>query len=308
MMEYIKTTVISDQDALPLSMMIVEPSIQPVGIVQLVHGMAEHKERYQPLMEYLADLGYVVGIHDHRGHGQSIRSAEDLGYFYETGASALVEDTYQISGFLKDKYPQQPLFLFGHSMGSLIVRVYLKKYDAMIDGLIVCGSPSHNPAAGMGKWLAKQVGKKKGDHFRCRVINDMAFGAFAKSVKSARTTYDWLCTDPTVVDAYIEDPLCGYVFTVNGFEGLFGLMQETYRKQGWNRHHLQLPILFIAGEEDPCIVNSKKFEQAQKSLKKLGYTNIQSKLYPGLRHEILNEPVKLEIFKDVAQHLLTWSR
>ena len=122
-MEYIKTTVISDQDALPLSMMIVEPSIQPVGIVQLVHGMAEHKERYQPLMEYLADLGYVVGIHDHRGHGQSIRSAEDLGYFYETGASALVEDTYQISGFLKDKYPQQPLFLFGHSMGSLIVRV-----------------------------------------------------------------------------------------------------------------------------------------------------------------------------------------
>jgi len=86
------------------------------------------------------------------------------------------------------------------------------------------------------------------------------------------------------------------------------LMQETYRKQGWNRHHLQLPILFIAGEEDPCIVNSKKFEQAQKSLKKLGYTNIQSKLYPGLRHEILNEPVKLEIFKDVAQHLLTWSR
>ena len=97
MMEYIKTTVISNQDALPLSMMIVEPSIQPVGIVQLVHGMAEHKERYQPLMEYLADLGYVVGIHDHRGHGQSIRSAEDLGYFYETGASALVINLFEVS-------------------------------------------------------------------------------------------------------------------------------------------------------------------------------------------------------------------
>ena len=146
---------ISDADGLHISVLRCEPIGQPQGIVQLVHGMAEHKERYEDFMQYLGELGYLCVLHDHRGHGESIREEADLGYMRTTGAAALIEDIRQLNAQLHKEYPSLKIYMFGHSMGSLAVRAYLKRYDDTIDALIVCGSPSKNPAAGAGKLLGK---------------------------------------------------------------------------------------------------------------------------------------------------------
>ena len=137
----------SKQDGLKLHVLLMEPEGEPKGIVQIVHGMAEHKERYEPFMEMLCKHGYISVIHDHRGHGKSIRKEEDLGYFYDESGTAIIEDVHQITQWTKERYGKLPYHLFGHSMGSLVVRCYLKKYDDELDSLIVCGSPSENKAA-----------------------------------------------------------------------------------------------------------------------------------------------------------------
>ena len=169
----------SDFDQLPLDVIVLRPA-HPKGIIQISHGMCEHKERYLDFMEYLYHLGYVCLIHDHRGHGQSVLKDEDLGYFYQDGDIGIVEDLHQLTLWIHQQYPDLPLYLFGHSMGSLVVRVYLKKYDKDIQGLIVCGSPSHNKMAGVGIYLAQRYARKKGDHYRPPLIQRIGFESFNK--------------------------------------------------------------------------------------------------------------------------------
>ena len=159
-------TIPSHKDGLPLSVCIATPdSGAPKALVQLAHGMAEHKERYLPFMEYLADHGYAALINDHRGHGASVRDPGDLGYFYADGAEVLVEDLHQLTLWFRDRFPGRKLFLFGHSMGSLAVRVYRQRYDGDIDGLVVCGSPGRNPATGMGLILNRAMTAIKGERY-----------------------------------------------------------------------------------------------------------------------------------------------
>ena len=140
-----KQKIKSNQDGLELELLIIKPEGEIKGIIQIAHGMAEHKERYYSFMEYLVDNGYLAIIHDHRGHGVSVKTQEDLGYFYDDKAEYIVEDMYQITKYMKEQYPEKKLILLGHSMGSMVVRKYIKKYDKDIDQLIVCGSPSKNP-------------------------------------------------------------------------------------------------------------------------------------------------------------------
>ena len=190
----------------------------PKAIIQLSHGMCENKERYLPFMEFLCDNGYACIIHDHRGHGESIKGAEDLGFFGEGGWEAIVGDLFTINRFAREKFPEIPIFLFGHSMGSLAVRCFAKRFDDMIDGLIICGSPSRNPATGAGLALTKIIAAIKGSRHRPKLIQQMAFGGFNKKFKDEGPNA-WLTRDRSVVQAYNESPLCGYVFTADGFIG-----------------------------------------------------------------------------------------
>lgn len=272
------------------------------GIVQFAHGMCEHKERYIPFMEFLSRNGYVCIINDHRGHGESVLSGEDLGYFYSGGYEALVDDLLVVNEEIKKMYPGLPCCLFGHSMGSLAVRSYTKRHDDTIDGLIVCGSPSANPATGAGKMLTKIIASIKGDRHRPAIIQKMAFDGYNKKF-SAEGLNAWLSTDKENVRIYNESPLCGYTFTANGFIGLFNLLQDTYSDKGWKVSKPGLPIHFIAGDEDPCIMSLKDFDKAVSHMKSHGYSNVTSTTYKGLRHEILNETGKEVIWNDVLQHL-----
>lgn len=297
-------TCLSAFDGLPLDVIIMAPS-HPIGIVQISHGMCEHKERYIPFMQFLNKHGYACIIHDHRGHGKSVRHMDDLGYFYENGHIGIVEDVHQLSTFIKLRYPHLPFYLFGHSMGSLVVRCYLKKYDDDIDGLFVCGSPSYNPFAPFGIYLTSKIGKKKGHHYRSSFIQKIGFESFNRQFDKS-TPNSWICSDKNVVKNYNQNPLCNFIFTTNGFHSLFLLMKETYDLENWQMKNKNLPIHFIAGQNDPCIQNEKKFYKSVHFLKKCGYTQVTSHLFKDMRHEILNEINKEEVYEHILKTLKSW--
>ena len=260
----------SKQDGLKLHVLLMEPEEEPKGIVQIVHGMAEHKERYEPFMEMLCKQGYISIIHDHRGHGKSIRAKEDLGYFYDESGKAIVEDVHQITQWAKDRYGEMPYHLFGHSMGSLVVRCYLKKYDNELDSLIICGSPSENKAAKAATLLAKAACKirphKRGDFFQ-----KLAFGLYGKILEEGESENSWISYNKENVKAYDENPLDGF--------------------------------LFIAGADDPCIGSKKQYAKAMTTLKKRGYNNVRGMLFLNRRHEILNEDGVEKVYKAVLSFL-----
>ncbi len=290
-------------DDLQLAMLVCVPDTAPRGVVQLVHGMCEHKERYIPFMEWLTERGYVCVIHDHRGHGASVKAPEDLGFLYSGGWQAMVEDVRVVSDWILEQYPDLPYTLFGHSMGSMVVRSFAKRYDDRLDRLFVCGCPSDNPAKGVGKALADLTGRLRGWHFRPRFLQQMSFGAYNKPFAAEGWPAAWVCSDPDTLKAYHADPLCQYRFTANGFSGLLGLMKDCYSAKGWKVSNPDLPVHFISGAEDPCRVSDKALEQAVEKMRKLGYTHVDLKLYPGMRHEILNETGRLTVWNDILDKL-----
>ena len=301
-----ETTLVSPSDSLELSVLIAYPETEPTAIVQLVHGMCEHKERYIPLMRFLSQHGYVCVMHDHRGHGKSVRTTDDLGYFYAGGYVAMVDDTHAVTQFIKNRYTDLPVYLFGHSMGSMVARSYTKRYDNELAGLIVCGSPSYNSANSIGKQIAKCQGHKHGDHYRSTQMQKLAFGTYNKSFGKVSSPNAWICSDTTVVAAYDASPLCNYIFTSNGFYNLFALMDDAYARNDWRLSNPQLPIWFISGEEDPCLISLRKFNHAVDNMRKVGYVNVTSKLYPHMRHEIVNELGKEQVWNDILSQLTNW--
>ena len=299
-------TVPGAADGVQLSTLVIAPDA-PKAVVQLVHGMAEHKERYIPFMNYLTEKGYACVICDLRGHGQTVTKQEDLGFMDKGGMEALVDDVHGVTGWAKAQYPGLPLYLFGHSMGSMIVRSYLKRYDRDIDGLIVCGSPSKNPAAGLGDFLAGCIGLFRGQRYRSGFLANLCTGNNDKKFKDDGIRNAWLSTNKANVETYNNDPLCGFPFTVNGYRnGLFRLMKDIYSPQGWNVTNPDLPVHFIAGAEDPCIISIKKFSEAVSFLRARGYRDVTSKVYPRMRHEILNEIGREDVWSDVRERLDGW--
>ncbi len=296
----------SEQDGLRLGGLMMKAE-RTVGLVQLSHGMCEHKERYLPFMEYLAARGYSSVIHDHRGHGESVRAAIDLGYFYGNGAEALVEDLHQVTVWFKKQFPEKtPFYLFGHSMGSLAVRVYAQKYDGELNGLFVCGCPGENPGARAGLWLAGVLGRCMGERHRSRLITQMAFSVNNRRFAGNKSEHAWVCANEETVRAYDADPLCNFIFTLNGYGSLFRLMLRAYDVSAWKTSRPEMPVRFVSGADDPCMIDQAHFEGAMEKMRVAGYRQVSGRLYDGLRHEILNERCAQEIYGDIADQLDLW--
>ena len=293
----------ASSDNLQLSVMLSEPEGKASGIVQIAHGMCEHKERYIPFMEFLSNNGYICIIHDHRGHGASVKDAADLGYMYKGGWEALVEDIRLVTEWVKKEFPGLTHTLFGHSMGSLAVRSFVKRYDSMTDRLFICGSPSDNPVKGAGKMIASTISLFKGERHRPQILQNLSFGAYNKPFASEPYHSAWVCSDPAVLEAYHKDPLCQYVFTANGFKNLLGLMNDCYGRKGWAMQNKELPVHFISGAEDPCMVSREAFDASVKLMKELGYSSTDFKIYDGMRHEILNETDRQLVWNDILNTL-----
>lgn len=295
-------------DALQLGLIVTEPEGEPRAIVQFCHGMCEHKERYIPFMEYLSGHGYICVMHDHRGHGESVKCTEDLGYMYEGGWQALVDDVKVVNDWIRAEYGSSlKLFLFGHSMGSMVVRSFAKRWDCLLDGLFVCGCPSWNPASGIGRILAKVLGLGN-DHRRPALLQAMSFGSFNKPFQQDGPNA-WVCSDKEALAAYNSDPLCQYIFTANGFYNLLGLCQDCYSspKKGWAVSKPSMPVRFISGAEDPCRISDKDLDKAVALMSAVGYTDVTLTTYAGMRHEILNETLKAVVWEDILKEFDTWS-
>ena len=298
-----ETYVKSKKDNLKLSVAYFEPSKKTIGIVQLLHGMEEHKERYYDFMKYLTDNGYVTIIHDHRGHGKSVKKKEDNGYFYEESGTFIVEDAYQITEYIKEKYKDLPIYLFAHSMGTFVGRIYIQEHDNEIEKLILSGAPSNNSASKMGLLLTKIVKLTKGERYRSKLLENLTVGAYQKSLKKKGLKGSWVSTNIKNVIAYDKDPLAGKNFTTNGYINLMHLMINTYNKKLYKVQNKNLPIKFFNGGDDQVLVNEKLQKQRLTFLKDIGYEKVSEKVYPGLRHEILNEKDNKKIYKDILDFI-----
>ncbi len=276
---------------------------EPIGIIQFVHGMSEKRQRYEKTMNVFNQRGFICAIADLKGHGENIITEDDLGDFGHEGYKGLVEDVHDYTMFLKREFPNLPLILLGHSMGSLIARVYLKKYSKEIDALILSGSPSNRLTATPAKALIRIMALFRGWNYRSPLMNSLVNGPFEKPFEKEGILNAWLTRDRFIVDEYNNDPLCGFTFTLNGYLTLMNLMTQVYGKTGWVSKNKSLPIMFISGGDDPCRISDKAFKDAALHLKKCGYPNLYYKMYPEMRHELFNEKDNEEVYQDIFKFL-----
>lgn len=279
----------SRQDKINIGVTLHIPECKIKGIVQISHGMMEHRKRYIEFMDYLGKHGYISIIHDHIGHGESVKSKKEYGYFCENGAMNLVEDLHQITLYIKGIYKNIPCFLFGFSMGSLIARDYIKKYDYELEGLILCGSPVENVAIPFTQKLCKIIEKIKGDHYRSTFIHKIIHGI----------EDNYLTHSKSELVKFRNDEGCGFIFTVNGFDNICTLILNVYNKKNWIKKNINLPIYSIAGEDDVVIIDEKKFNELTNFMKSIGYRRISSKIYLNKYHDLLHEENKLEVYRDI---------
>lgn len=303
----IKEKLVSAADDLELSVLTVLPEEKAPeelrGVVQIVHGMSEYKERYLPLMEFLAAQGFGCVIHDHRGHGESVKSPEDYGYMYEAGPDALLQDIAQVNAAVREKYAGLPLIMFAHSMGSLAARSLLREQGELMDMLILSGPPCKNEGVEAAIRMAAFLKKRHGGRYISGILENLSFAGYVMKYAKEKNRFAWLNSDSRAVAEYTGDPGCGFPFTVDGFQTLYELLKRTYRKDGWKCTRPDMPILFLAGSGDPCIGNSRKFQEEMDFLKAVGFTDVQGILYENMRHEICNEPGKQKVFADILRFL-----
>lgn len=277
------------------------PEGKVVCILQIVHGMAEYVERYEDLAQYLGEKGILVTGDDHLGHGKSVAENGIYGYFCEQDpATVVVRDVHRLKKLTQEEYPGVPYVILGHSMGSFILRNYLFRYGTGIQGAIVCGTGSQPGAiVKLSRMMAALQGAFLGQKHVAKMIDKIAFGSYNKKIENPRTSFDWLCTDEGVVDAYVKDKLCGFIFTVNGFRTLFTLLDRLNQEENLNAMPKTLPVHFISGDMDPVGNYGKGVRKAYEDFEKAGMERISLKLYPGCRHELLNETNKKQVYEDI---------
>ena len=274
------------------------------GVLQIAHGMVEFIDRYDRFAKVMADNGFYVVGNDHLGHGLSVTDENQLGYFAKhDGNFCVIGDMRQLQEDTSKKYPDLPYFLLGHSMGSFLARQYIEKYGEGLKGAIIMGTAYQpNATLDLGIALTGTLRKSRGDHYRSNVINNMGLGNYNKSFEPARTPCDWLTKDESIVDAYMENPLNQFVFTVNGYYNMFRGMRYCQRQKNLDKIPKDLPILVVSGWDDPVGDFGKGPTEVAVSYKKTGIQDVTMILYPDDRHEILNELDK----EKVDQDIITW--
>ena len=280
---------ISPVDGLEIYYNVYEPIDNDKNIViQAMHGMAEHKERYDAFGKYLASLGYTFIICAHRGHKGAVKSVEDYGYMGEDGLNNAKEDAYKLTTILKEKYPNKKLVLFGHSMGTLVGRLYFMEYGEILDGLVLCGAPAYNPASKLGVVVTNIFKAIFGSRHRSILLYALAFGQNNNRTEK-RTVYDWLSVNQKNIDDYLKDDACGFTFTVQSFHDLMKSMVDVYKDYPKPLKNCDCPVFFVSGKEDPCGFYGDGVINAKEHMEKQGVKHVEIKLYDNMRHEVLNE-------------------
>ena len=276
------------------------------AVLQICHGVAEHIARYDAFARYLNGLGIAVVGHDHLGHGLSLPEGGTPVYFGESNTwNTVVDDTYVLHQRIRLWYPDVPLCIMGHSMGSFLTRTYLIRYPGTVKAAIIMGTgwqPKAVIAGGMA--VAKAVGAVVGENGTSDLVTNLAFGAYNKLFAPNRTSCDWLSADEGNVDAYMADPLCGADATVGLFRQMLSGIRFNQKLSNLRQMDPRIPVLFVAGEKDPVGDCGNGVRRTYQEFRRAGVQDCTLKLYPGLRHEILNEKAQQQqIFEDIGQWL-----
>ena len=282
------------------------PEGQPKAVLQIIHGIAEFVERYDEFANYLTSLGYVVVAEDHMGHGQSIHEDAVQGYFVG-GWFTAVQDSVKLMEITREEFPGLPYVIFGHSMGSFMARTILVSRPD-IAAAIICGT-GWQPRAALPLVirLVQSIRDKVGAKNPSETLQKMIFGGYNNKIKNSRTAYDWLTRDEKIVDAYIAHPLCGFTASTDLILNMMIGIDYVEKKQSLQNMQKDLPVFFIAGKEDPVGPYGKGVEKAAREFRKAGMQNVSCKIYPGCRHEILNELNRQEVFEDIANWLAPYT-
>ena len=281
---------------------------RPVGevkaVLQLCHGMIEYIDRYQEFAEYLCSHGFYVVGNDHLGHGKSVQSKSEYGFFHEKyGNTCIIADMHTLRQRTMQKYPDVPYFMLGHSMGSIIVRQYIPLYGTGLAGAVLLGVVQEQPRLLLhfGRGLCRFLSVFRGWHFRSRLVDKMVTGSFNKRFKPARTRADWVTSDEERLDAYVADPLCSFMFTVNAYYHMLGGMLNMQKKENLFMIPKSLPILFAAGTDDPVGGFGKGVRKVYLKYKAAGIKDLSLRLYAGDRHELLNETDRKQVSLDLYE-------
>lgn len=277
------------------------PEGEPRGICQIVHGIAEYVERYENFAEYLNSLGFLVIAEDHMGHGQSVNGGGIRGYFHG-GWFTAVEDTYQLLKDTRAEFPRLPYVLFGHSMGSFMTRTLLITHpDSGISAAVLCGTGwLPDPALPVAEKILEKVCSKRDTTGPSPLLQKLMFKGYNRKVEHPRTAYDWLTRDNQVVDAYIANPLCGFTVSAGLVRDMLSGIQLIQKEKQLEKMEKSLPVLFLAGGDDPVGSYGKGVRHAAEAFRKAGMTDVTEKIYPLCRHEVLNEINREEILRDTA--------
>lgn len=271
------------------------------GILQIAHGMAEYINRYDAFARFMADNGFAVYGEDHRVHGRTGQKQGPLGKLAQkNGYNIVTDDIKTLTDIAKADYPDVPVILLGHSMGSFLVRNYAASYSDNIDKLIIMGTGGPNPASGMGIFVVNLFAAFYGEDYQSKFVDSLAFGSYNKRT-AGRTKFDWLSVNEDNVDRYIADDMCGFYFTLSGFRDLFKVLASVSGKHWAEKIRKDLPVLLLSGAEDPVGSYGEGVKQVQTMLNSAGVDNNSIKLYNGMRHEILNDNDRVSVYNDILK-------
>lgn len=278
---------------------------QPRAVVQIVHGVSEYVGRYDHFARFLTDHGFAVCGEDHLGHGRTGQEDGRFGYFGEHGGWALVTaDVRQLRQLMGEAFPGIPYILLGHSMGSFLTRTYLCRYPGTVDGAILSGTGQESALlVSAGRFLASLIGRFKGMDYVSALVNDLSLGAYNKQFRPNRTTADWICRDEAVVDQYLQDPFCTFMPTVGMYRDMLGGLQYISSHRALSQMDPGTPIYLFSGDRDPVGSNGAGVKKVHGYFRRYGTKDLSLKLYPGGRHEMLNETNKDEVYADVLAWL-----
>ena len=273
------------------------------AILQISHGMVEFIERYQNFAEYLVQQGYLVVGHDHLGHGQSVSSQEDWGYVGENPSDLMVEDMHKLRLLIQAENPHVPYFMMAHSMGSYMLRKYLSQHNQDLAGAIIMGTGYISKSTtNLAKFVTRTVALFRGWKYRSSFVADASFGKPYKKfdLTGRDAANSWLTKDPEVVKWYYSTPECSFLFTLNGFLGLFQAVECACRQSTVDLYPKNLPVLLVSGADDPVGESGVGVKKVYEMFQKAALKDVTMKLYETDRHEILNELDKETVYADLA--------
>lgn len=282
-----------------------QPESDVRGLVQIVHGVAEHIGRYGEFAEFMTEHGFAVIGDDHLGHGLSVNDNSELGWFAEeNGWDKVVQDEKTLHDLMRERFPDTPMILLGHSMGSFIARTYLGRFPDDFDACILSGT-GQNPAivCRIGQFLANSELRKHGSRYRSQKLQNMAFGSYLKGISNPIGANDWICRDENVIRRYDADPFCGTAATTELMYEMLGGIILIGKTAHMRKMDQEKPILFISGDADPVGNWGKSVRLVFRRFQDVGMRDVTLKLYPNARHEVLNELNKEEVWNDVLDWL-----